>query len=109
MYFHKFGPIAPSSFYDPNLNDSFSMSDRESKWWSVGAEPIWVTNQLQKRGAQSGIFFWPGSEAAIKGVTPTYFKRWLLLRACILNFIDCWFRNVVHQLENIITFRSKYI
>jgi len=68
--------IVSNSFFDPHLNDSFSMLDKESKWWSVGAEPIWVTNQLQKRGAQSGIYFWPGSESVIKGVTPTYFKSY---------------------------------
>lgn len=68
--------IVSNSFYDPHLNESFSMSEKESKWWSVGAEPIWVTNQLQKRDAQTGVFFWPGSETKIKGVRPTYFKTY---------------------------------
>ena len=63
------------SFYDPSLNASFNMSDVEAKWWSVGAEPIWVTNQLQKPKAQSGVFFWPGSEGEIKGVKPTFYRK----------------------------------
>jgi predicted AlkP superfamily pyrophosphatase or phosphodiesterase len=54
----------------------FAMGDtvslRNPAWW--GGEPIWVTAERQGRRAAS--FFWPGSEAAIGGVRPTWFRRY---------------------------------
>ena len=44
----------------------------EPRWW--GGEPIWVTAENQGRRAAS--YFWPGSEAAIKGVRPTWYERY---------------------------------
>ena len=43
---------------------------RDGSWY--GGEPFWVTAELQ--GIRSAAFFWPGSEAAIKGVSPTFWK-----------------------------------
>jgi predicted AlkP superfamily pyrophosphatase or phosphodiesterase len=43
---------------------------RNSRWW--GGEPIWVT--AVKQGKRAATYFWPGSEAAIGGVRPTYYK-----------------------------------
>lgn len=40
-------------------------------WWDQ-AEPLWVT--AQKSGIPTATMFWPGSEAAIRGVWPTYYK-----------------------------------
>ncbi|MDQ0462769.1 putative AlkP superfamily pyrophosphatase or phosphodiesterase [Caulobacter ginsengisoli] len=40
-------------------------------WWDQ-AEPIWVT--AQKAGMPTATMFWPGSEAPIRGVWPTYYK-----------------------------------
>ena len=48
------------------LNDQKAV--RDSSWYS--AEPIWVT--AERRGVKSAVFFWPGSEAAIGGVHPSY-------------------------------------
>ncbi len=60
--------------YDPEFDAKFSMSNREAvkdgRWW--GGEPIWVT--AEKQGQISAPFFWPGSEADISGVRPTYWK-----------------------------------
>jgi predicted AlkP superfamily pyrophosphatase or phosphodiesterase len=39
-------------------------------WWNE-AEPIWVT--AQKAGMPTATMFWPGSEADIRGVRPTYY------------------------------------
>jgi alkaline phosphatase D len=39
-----------------------------------GGEPIWVT--AEKQGVISASFFWVGSEAAVKGLQPTYWKRY---------------------------------
>jgi ectonucleotide pyrophosphatase/phosphodiesterase family protein 5 len=59
---------------DPVLG-RFSMSIRsaveDGRWWQDG-EPIWVT--AEKAGIATATMFWPGSEAAIKGVRP---GRWL--------------------------------
>jgi predicted AlkP superfamily pyrophosphatase or phosphodiesterase len=43
-----------------------------SRWW--GGEPIWVTTI--KQGGKAASWFWPGSEAEIEGVRPTYSRRW---------------------------------
>lgn len=65
--------IVGNAFYDPDLDDYFSYTDREklteSKWWT--AEPIW--NTVQRFGMKSATMFWPGSESAIKGLRPTYY------------------------------------
>jgi predicted AlkP superfamily pyrophosphatase or phosphodiesterase len=43
---------------------------RDPRWW--GGEPIWVT--AVKQGSRAATFFWPGSDVAIGGVRPTYYK-----------------------------------
>lgn len=47
-----------------------AVTDR--RWWDQ-AEPIWVT--AEKAGLVTGTMFWPGSEAAIRGVRPTWWTR----------------------------------
>lgn len=53
----------------------FSMGARDQVadafWWD-GAEPIWVT--AERAGLPAGVMFWPGSEAAVRGVRPTWWK-----------------------------------
>ena len=50
----------------------FRMSDtaavRNPAWW--GGEPIWVT--AERQGRRAAAYFWPGSEAAVGGVRPTW-------------------------------------
>jgi predicted AlkP superfamily pyrophosphatase or phosphodiesterase len=41
---------------------------RDGFWWD-GAEPIWVT--AERAGMRTATMFWPGSEAAIRGVRPS--------------------------------------
>jgi len=64
--------IVSNTMYDPEFDASFSMGNREAvrdgRWW--GGEPLWVT--LEKKGLKSAPFFWPGSEAEIRGVRPSY-------------------------------------
>jgi len=52
------------------LRDTLAQS--ESRWW--GGEPIWVT--AEKQGQRVGVVGWPGSEAAIGGVRPTWWQRY---------------------------------
>ena len=64
--------IVGNSFYDPARRQKFSMYDAaaatDGTWYR--GEPIWVTAEIQ--GMVAGSYFWPGSEAAIKGVRPTF-------------------------------------
>ncbi len=54
----------------------FRISDtiavRETGWW--GGEPIWVT--AEKQGRRAASYFWPGSEAAIGGVRPSWYNAY---------------------------------
>lgn len=74
LYPEHHGIIA-NNMYDPKMDAWFSLSNREAiedaRWW--GGEPLWVT--AEKQGQIAGTYFWPGSEAAIEGVRPTYWKR----------------------------------
>jgi len=49
-----------------------TVAQSEPRWW--GGEPIWVTAELQ--GVRAASISWPGSEAAIKGVRPTWWQRY---------------------------------
>ncbi|MFZ5669985.1 MAG: ectonucleotide pyrophosphatase/phosphodiesterase [Pseudomonadota bacterium] len=53
----------------------FSMGARDQvadRFWWDGSEPLWVT--AERAGVRAGVMFWPGSEAAVRGVRPTYWK-----------------------------------
>jgi len=68
LYPEHHGVIA-NTMDDPRWPERFSMTSltsREQKWW--GGEPMWVTARLQ--GLRSGAVFWPGSEVAVKGISP---------------------------------------
>lgn len=64
--------IIGNTFSAPELGLKYSMHDRsvvrDGRFY--GAEPIWVT--AERQGQRTAPFFWPGSEAAIEGVRPTY-------------------------------------
>lgn len=68
--------IVGNDIYDPTTDASFSMSNLEAvhdpRWW--GGEPIWVT--AEKQGQRTGAYFFPGTETAIGGVRPTYWKTY---------------------------------
>ncbi len=44
----------------------------DPRWW--GGEPIWVT--AQRQGRRAAAFFWPGTEAEIGGIRPTWWRRY---------------------------------
>ncbi|KAL8568013.1 hypothetical protein ACOMHN_029188 [Nucella lapillus] len=60
--------IVSNSMYDPVHNATFVKHSLESFWWD-GGEPIWVTAERQNK--RSGVYFWPGSEAEIRGHRPS--------------------------------------
>lgn len=66
--------IIYNSMEDPSLpGRTFSLGNRaeatDPVWWNE-AEPIWVT--AKRQGLRVATMFWPGSEAAIRGVRPDY-------------------------------------
>jgi predicted AlkP superfamily pyrophosphatase or phosphodiesterase len=69
--------IVSNTFYDPALGAAFvsksAASAGDSRWWEA-AEPVWIN--AEKHGLRSACMFWPGSEAAIHGVRPTFFKAY---------------------------------
>ena len=65
--------IVDNSFSDPAFPDRFSMASetaRDPKWW--GGKPLWST--AKEHGLRSASMFWPGSDVAIGGVRPDYWK-----------------------------------
>ncbi len=86
--------IVSNQFWDPALQEEFYYTDlkisMQPKWWT--AEPIWVTAENQ--GVRTAIHMWPGSEAHIPDVEPTYLDKFneseLLTRKVdrLLNWLD---------------------
>jgi len=68
--------IVFNEFYDPNINSWYRVSDRsaveDGKYY--GGEPIWVT--AEKQGVKTASFFWVGSEAPVKGIQPSIWKKY---------------------------------
>ncbi|WP_430419237.1 ectonucleotide pyrophosphatase/phosphodiesterase [Phenylobacterium sp.] len=69
--------IVENNIEDPEIPGvTFRMSNvpavQDARWWDQG-EPIWVT--AERAGIVAGAQFWPGSEAAVRGVRPSYWRR----------------------------------
>lgn len=66
--------LVNNTMQDPDLpGRTFSLGNRaevmDGIWYAEG-EPIWVT--AENAGIRTATMFWPGSEAAIRGVRPSY-------------------------------------
>src|SRR5580693_3309647 len=68
--------IVANVFYDPARKQVYSYKDEQSvtdgTWY--GGTPLWVLAEQQ--GMHSACFFWPGSEANIQGVLPSYYMKY---------------------------------
>ena len=66
--------ITGNSFYDKHYNQKYSMYNKETvrdaKFYK--SEPIWVT--AERQGVKSASYFWVGTEAPVKGYSPSIFK-----------------------------------
>jgi predicted AlkP superfamily pyrophosphatase or phosphodiesterase len=66
--------IVANDIYDPVFDAQFALGKRaevqNGRWW--GGEPIWIT--AEKAGQKASATFWPGSEAEIRGLRPSYWK-----------------------------------
>lgn len=67
--------IVNNEFYDPLLKKQYSSTNEKavSNGIFYGGEPIWVT--AEKQGIKTASFYWVGSEAAIEGIRPAYWKK----------------------------------
>ena len=68
--------IVDNNMRDPAIPGViFKMSDKtavtDARWWNDGT-PIWVS--AERAGLKAATMFWPGSEADIQGVRPSYWK-----------------------------------
>jgi predicted AlkP superfamily pyrophosphatase or phosphodiesterase len=63
--------------YDSVFAARFSLGNREAvqdgRWWE--GEPVWVT--AEKAGLTAAAFFWPGTEADIQGIRPTFWRPYV--------------------------------
>lgn len=68
--------IVANSFYNAEHTKRYSLGDPQAvgdgSWY--GGTPLWVLAEQQ--GMRAACFFWPGSEAAIDGVRPTYYLHY---------------------------------
>lgn len=68
--------IVSNQFWDPHMEEEFFYThlttSMQPKWWN--AEPLWVTAEHQ--GVRSAIHMWPGSEAHIPDVEPTFVDKY---------------------------------
>ena len=68
--------VVGNTFWDPELEEEFFYTDplrsMDPRWWN--AEPLWVT--AEKRGVRTAVHMWPGSEAHIPPLEPTYLDKY---------------------------------
>ena len=68
--------VVGNSFWDPELKAEFYYTDPDRsldpQWW--GGEPFWVTAENQ--GIRTAIHMWPGSEAHIMDVEPSFMDKY---------------------------------
>jgi predicted AlkP superfamily pyrophosphatase or phosphodiesterase len=68
--------VVGNTFWDPEMKEDFYYTDParslQPKWWN--AEPLWVT--AEKQGVRTAIHMWPGSEAHIPPIEPTYLDKY---------------------------------
>jgi alkaline phosphatase D len=68
--------IINNSFYAPDLEGIYRIGEKPmvTNPDSYFGEPIWVT--AEKQGCKSACYFWVGSEAAVAGTSPSYWKAY---------------------------------
>lgn len=68
--------IINNTFWDVKNKRQYSMGDSATRYNPeyYSGEPIWIT--AQKQGVKTGNMYWVGSDIAIKGTYPTYYKMY---------------------------------
>jgi predicted AlkP superfamily pyrophosphatase or phosphodiesterase len=66
--------VVANNMFDPATGRIFTPARTaevgDAMWW--GGEPLWVT--AERAGQHAATMFWPGSEAPIEGVRPSFWK-----------------------------------
>ncbi|MBO4467577.1 MAG: alkaline phosphatase family protein [Bacteroidales bacterium] len=68
--------IVNNNFWNPVTQYSYSMKDSLTRYnpdYYLG-EPVWAT--VQRQGEKAGVIYWVGSDIAVGGVYPTYYRNW---------------------------------
>lgn len=97
--------IVSNRFYDPARKDTYVYSDArtvtDGSWY--GGEPIWVTAESQ--GMVAACYFWPGSEAEIKGVRPTTYNKYTadVTNEARVKTVLSWLQEPVERRPHMIT------
>jgi len=68
--------LVNNSFYDTVLKKSYSIGNKDARFNPkfYGGEPIWVT--AAKQGVLTASFYWVGSDVAVQGIQPDYWKHY---------------------------------
>lgn len=68
--------LVNNSFYDTVLKKSYSIGNKDARFNPefYGGEPIWVT--AAKQGVRTASFYWVGSDVAVQGIQPDYWKHY---------------------------------
>ena len=66
--------LLANDFFSPVDGARFSAKAEhgDERWWQ-GAEPLWVT--AERQGLRTAPQYWPGSDAVVRGVRPTYWSK----------------------------------
>lgn len=108
LYVENTGIVA-NNMYDSKMDARFSLGNRSAitnpDWY--GGEPIWVT--AEKQGLRTGTVFWPGSEAAIKGVHATHWLEYdnSISHDARIDTLVAWFTHPDH--ERPLSFATLYL
>ena len=97
LYEESHGIIA-NKMYDPVFNETFTMSTKDTKWWDAG-HPLW--NMVQRHGLRSGVYYWPGSEARVRGLLPNIYRAYnqsVPFKPRVDTVMD-WLSNKAHNID----------
>ncbi|CAL1264238.1 unnamed protein product [Larinioides sclopetarius] len=75
--------------YDSHFGDFFLMGPNDTAsvahWWD-SAEPLWIT--AEKKGLRSALYWWDGCQVEIRGVRPTFCRKYKYVGNAWPNVID---------------------
>ena len=67
--------IIGNDMRDPEMTEDFTLANqalvRDPRWWL--AEPFWLA--AERQGIRVGAMFWPGTDVAIAGKRPSYYRE----------------------------------
>lgn len=98
--------LVGNTMYDPKSGDRYSLGNASAvtnaSWY--GGTPLWVL--AEKQGMLSACYYWPGSEAPIQSVLPTYYYKYSEKTSIEkrLEEVKSWLKLPEEQRPHFITF-----